>query len=193
MTTPHRPNTGAAEIAVNAVAHARQNRSCAEVHRRSELGSNQPLLRAAFFGRVNASPADDGAHRSIARQFHTCQELCSGRAVITHFFYDYNQPPEQAVAQRVGECAGPPERYGGWGDLAALISADPRAFDVIVCFSPDRISRRVDQFESRIRPARQHQMPIFYAMYGWPDDEGLANYWLTGMTALWFAWRETPC
>ncbi len=119
------------------------------------------LAPAAFYGRTNAAGAD--AALILARQFRQCQDATAGQAVIARVFYDAAGPASGALTQAVRSFGGPAARDGGWDDLAAEITSADRCFGMIVCPSPDRISRRPAELAARLGLASRHGVALFLA------------------------------
>jgi hypothetical protein len=188
VTTPHHRNPGTAEHWAAQVALLPRSHPDAARHLTAEPRRREHLLQAAFFGRTNGA-TDDLACVSIAKRFHVCENFCAGRAVITDFFYDFNRPIDQAVARRVREWGGPPERHGGWSELADLLPSLLRDIDLLVCYSLDRIGRRRAQFGERGALLNPHGLPLICADTGCWEE---MTPWLTGEHGLLSSLASDP-
>lgn len=130
---------------------------------------NISFLRAAFYGRSN-SPCSREASDAVARQYRLCRALCDGRAMIVRYFYDVPAAVVSADSHQLTPAfSGPPEHHGGWQDLTRFLSAQGRDFDVFVCSSLDRISRRVSEVEEAARHLARHHVPLICASGGWQE------------------------
>jgi len=123
-------------------------------------GSPSQLVPVAFYGRKNVGGAD-GAE-AIARQFRVCHDAAAGRAIITHFFYDFTVPPDDVLVQAVQRAGGPPRRDGGWDDLVTRLRQPDRDFHLLLCTGADRISRNRALLARRLDVAGQYGLTVLY-------------------------------
>lgn len=183
MTTPQHWNLGGTEsFSASAAAPGAQTRPAIAFPNSDAVDSpvDEAGVRAVFYGRANAAPTPVACFR-IARQFRVCQHFCADRAVITRFFYDFNQPIDQSDAQRVRDCAGPPEHHGGWMELTDFLTSQRRDADLLVCHSPDRISRRSAQLRERGALLDRYRLSLFCSDSGWGED---MTPWIAGQHPL---------
>lgn len=130
----------------------------------------RPLPRAAFYGRSNSLRPGAAGH-VITRQFQICHTACSGRAELVRYFYDI--PNEinrnELLRNPLFPDGPPPECRGGWQDLADRIAAGSRDFDVVVCLSHDRVSRRTGELKERMALFTRFQVPLISTDGGWQE------------------------
>jgi hypothetical protein len=130
------------------------NTNAAPVPTNRSATAARPLLRATFYGRSNNGYLGR-AGQIIARQFQICRSACAGRAELVRYFYDIPEAIDRTELHRISIppfLHGPSEFHGGWQDLAETLPEEGRDFDVVVCLSLDRISRRVSAGASAQRP-----------------------------------------
>lgn len=128
----------------------------------------RPLLRAAFYGRSN-NPYLGHAGQRIARQFQTCRTACSGRAELVRYFYDIQSAIRIELHRIPQFLHGPPEYHGGWLELAELVPEDKRDFDVVVCVSPDRVTRRINELKESVDFLTGNRVPLISVEGGWRE------------------------
>jgi DNA invertase Pin-like site-specific DNA recombinase len=105
----------------------------------------QGPVRVAFAGRTSTEDQQDPTI-SIPRQLRSCRSALPEQAVMVAHFYDV-ESGRAALAQRGRGRAHerfsiPVPRDGGIADLLAEAERSDRRFDVVICESIDRISRR---------------------------------------------------
>lgn len=122
--------------------------------------------RVAFYGRTNRT--DAAGLRDLGRQFIACQRVGEGNAVFTRYFYDLPAPIDDLLELAVHGASGPPERHGGWAELATSLSTRGCGFDAIVCADFELLSCRwLVLGIHREEHAAAHGVPILYADRPW--------------------------
>lgn len=137
-------------------------------------GAETPLLRAAFYGSLGGN----GHAGALAQQFRCCQGICAGRAAIIRCFYDIASPVSWAAEDSIRDCSGPPQRHGGWPELAEFLAQRPKPVDIVVRCSLDRIARPLARLMERGSQLAPHGMPVVIAQDGW--EEIPPSAWTTG-------------
>lgn len=135
---------------------------------RSATAARQ-LPRAAFYGRSN-SPYLGHAGQAIARQFQICRLACAGKAELVRYFCDLPKAIDQIELHRTPPFLHwPSEYHGGWQDLVETLPEEDPDFDVVVCASLDRVSRRVSKVKESGELLARHQVPLISAERGWQE------------------------
>jgi site-specific DNA recombinase len=108
-------------------------------------GKTSDVIRAAFCGRTSTEDRQDPT-LSLPRQLRSSRLALPDGVVIVAFFYDVESGRKELVDRGHGRAHEqfdiPIRRDGGIQDLLAEAERPDRRFDVVICESVDRISRR---------------------------------------------------
>jgi hypothetical protein len=90
--------------------------------------------------------------------------------LLLHCFYDLPATHDRSSGPTFLPLpGGPPAYHGGWQQLADSLAAEQHDFDLVVCASLDRISRRGTQLRERAAILTLHRIRLVSVMPDWRE------------------------